>query len=219
MILRSISTTLCAVTNTADSWETLNFSYIPVYSLLPISAYSWKLSISKRHFRPGRMAEPEWTGSVWAVRDTPVADYWAPRINTRHHVAYRPPIAVSPFLLTLSVSCFLWTQRHCGQLWPYFGMGSMGTGLYRDCNAMGDTANISPYVPSTCVENSILSLLTIYLIPCHQIYVGVDNPSLVPSVYCLTTCSYFWNSVRAANDISHSENVQSNGCHCFSHLY
>jgi len=181
---------------------------------------SWMANlISKKHIRPGGMTASGWTHCIRAVRDTLVADYSAPGVNATCHFAYRPPIAVPPLLLALSVTYFKRTHWHCGQLWPYFGMGSMGTGLYRDRNAMGDTANISPYVPSTCVENSILSLLTIYLIPCHQIYVGVDNPSLVPSVYCLTTCSYFWNSVRAAYDISHSENVQSNGCHCFSHLY
>jgi len=60
--------------------------------------------ISKKHFRPGGMAPSEWTRSVRAVRDTPVADYPAPGANTTRRVAYRPPIAVSPFLLALSVS-------------------------------------------------------------------------------------------------------------------
>jgi len=35
-------------------------------------------------------------------------------------------------------------------------MGSLGTRLNRDCNAMGDTAIIAPRVPSTCVQNAIL---------------------------------------------------------------
>jgi len=49
------------------------------------------------------MVPSEWTRSVRAVRDTPVADYSTPGINTTRLVAYRPPIAVSPFLLALSV--------------------------------------------------------------------------------------------------------------------
>jgi hypothetical protein len=40
-------------------------------------------------------------------------------------------------------------------------MGSLGTRLHRDYNAMGDPTNISPRVPSTCAENAILSLLII----------------------------------------------------------
>jgi hypothetical protein len=84
---------------------------------------------------------------------------------------------------------------------------------------MGDAGNISPRVPSTCAQNAILSLLIIYIIPHRQIYVVIDNPSFVPSVSCLTTSSYLWNNVRAAYNISHAENLQSNGCQCFSHLY
>jgi len=62
--------------------------------------------ISKKHLRLGRMVASEWTHAVRAVRDTPVADHSAPGINSRCRVAYRPPIAVSPFLLALSVSSF-----------------------------------------------------------------------------------------------------------------
>jgi len=83
--------------------------------------------ISKKHFRPGWMAPSEWTRSVRAVRDTAVADYSAPGANTTRHIPYRPPIAVSPCLLTLPLSCCKWTPWRCGQLWPYFGMGSLGT--------------------------------------------------------------------------------------------
>jgi len=72
--------------------------------------------ISKKHFRPGGMAPSEWTRSVRAVRDTTVADYSAPGVNTTRHVAYHPPIAVSPFLLALSVSYFKQTLCRCGQL-------------------------------------------------------------------------------------------------------
>jgi len=84
---------------------------------------------------------------------------------------------------------------------------------------MGDTANISPRIPSTCAQNAILSLLITHIIRSHQIYVAIDNPSFVPSVSCLTTSSYLWNDVRAADNISHAENLQSNGCQCFYHLY
>ena len=49
------------------------------------------------------MAPLEWTRSIRVVRDTPVADYSAPGVNTTQHVAYRLPIAISPFLLALSV--------------------------------------------------------------------------------------------------------------------
>jgi hypothetical protein len=87
--------------------------------------------ISKKYFRPGGMAPSEWTRSVRAVRDTPVADYFAPSLNTTHRVAYRPLIAVSPFLLALSVSYFKRTHWRCGQLLVlatvpdrHFGSGS-----------------------------------------------------------------------------------------------
>jgi len=196
------------------------------------------------------MAPSEWTRSVRAVRDTPVADYSAHGLNTTRRVAYRPPIALSPFLLALSVSYFKRTLWRWGQLWPYVGMGSLGTRLHwdcnamgdaakisprvpstcaqnailslliiRDCKAMGDAAKISPRVPSTCAQNAILSLLIIHIIPSCQIYVAIDNRSLVPSVSCLSTSSHLWNYVRAADDVSHAENLQSYGCRCFSHLY
>jgi hypothetical protein len=87
------------------------------------------LSTSAKWFLSGR------TGCVRAVRDTPVADYSTPGVNTTRRVAYRPPIAGSPFLRALSVSYFKQTLWHCGQLWPYVGMGSLCTHLHRDCNA------------------------------------------------------------------------------------
>ena len=89
----------------------------------------------------------------------------------------------------------------------------------RDRKAMCDTAKISPRVPSACAQNAILSLLIIHIIPSRQIYVAIDNPSLVPSISCLTTSCYVWNDVRRADNISHAENLHSNGCQCFSHLY
>jgi hypothetical protein len=125
-------------------------------------------------------------------------------------------------------------------------MGSLGTRLHRDYNAMGDSAKISPHVPFTCTQNAILSLLIIrdykamgdaakispsvpsttaqnailslqiiHIIPSRQINVAIANPSLVTSVSCLTTSSYPWNYVRAAEDVSHTENLNSNGCWSF----
>jgi len=48
-----------------------------------------------------------------------------------------------------------WTLWRCGQLWPYVGIGSLGTLLHRDCNAMRDAAKISPHVPSTLSARSV----------------------------------------------------------------
>jgi len=72
--------------------------------------------IRKKYFRPGGMAASEWTRPVRAVRDTPVVYYSVPGIITMHCAAYRPPIAVSPFLLALSLSCFKHTLWRCGHL-------------------------------------------------------------------------------------------------------
>ena len=72
--------------------------------------------ISKKDFCPGAMAVSEWMCSFRAVRDTPVADYSKQSVNTARRIAYCPPIAVSPFLLALLVSCFELTLWRCGQL-------------------------------------------------------------------------------------------------------
>jgi len=97
-------------------------------------------------------------------------------------------------------------------------MGLLGTRLHLDCNGLGDVAKVSPRVPSTCSQNAVRSLPIIRIIPSCQIYVAIENPSLIPSGSCLTTSSYLWNYVRVADDVSHSENLQSNGCLSFSHL-
>jgi hypothetical protein len=89
--------------------------------------------------------------------------------------------------------------------------------IFRDCKEMGDAAKISTRVPSTSAQNAILSLQIIHIVPSRQIYVAIQYPSFVPSVSCLTTSSYLWNDVRAADNISHAENLQSNSCRCFSH--
>ena len=84
---------------------------------------------------------------------------------------------------------------------------------------MADAVKIPPRVPSTCAHNAILSSLIIHIIPTGQIYVAIESPSLIASISCLTTNSYLWNDVRAADNISHAENLQSIGCRCLSHLY
>jgi len=97
-------------------------------------------------------------------------------------------------------------------------MGSLSTHLHRDCNGIGDIGKISARFPSTCAQNAILSLLTIHIIPSRQINVADDNPSIVPSVSSFTTSSYLWNNLHAADNVSNTENWQSNGCWCLSHL-
>jgi hypothetical protein len=72
--------------------------------------------ISKKYFRLGRMAPSEWTRSIRVVRDTPVADYSAPGVNSTRHVPYRALITVSLFLFVLSVFHFKRLLWHCGQL-------------------------------------------------------------------------------------------------------
>jgi len=84
---------------------------------------------------------------------------------------------------------------------------------------MGDAVKISPHIPSTCVQNAILSLLIIHIIPCRQIYMAIDNPLLISSISSLTTISYLWNYVRTTDNVSHAENLQRNSCWCFSHMY
>jgi hypothetical protein len=93
-------------------------------------------NISKKLFRPGAMATSEWTRSVRAVRDIPLAAYSAPGIKTLHQVAYRPPNAVSLFLLALSVSYFkrtLWHWRPTVTIhWNWFIGHALESGLQCD---------------------------------------------------------------------------------------
>jgi len=187
--------------------------------LIYVSMYLWTYIISKNIFHWGGMAPSEWTRSIRAVRDTPVTEYATPGISTTRRVVYRPPIAVSPFRSVVFVSSFKQSLWRCGQLWLWVRIGSLGTRLHRDCNAMGDAVQISPRVPSAGVPNATLTWLIIHIIPSRQIYVAIDNPSVVPSVSGLNTHSYLWDYVRAANNVSHAENLQGNSCWCFSHLY
>jgi hypothetical protein len=91
--------------------------------------------------------------------------------------------------------------------------------IIRDCKAMGDAAKISPRLPSSCSQNAVPSLVFIHIIRSRQFYVAIDNPWLNLSVSCLTTSSYLWYYVRTADNVSHAEYLQSNGCQCFSQLY
>jgi len=80
----------------------------------PVPCSNSNSDISKQQFHPGGMTASEWTRSVRAVRNTPVADYSVPSANTTHHGGYRPPIAVSPFLPALSISYYIRTLWRCG---------------------------------------------------------------------------------------------------------
>jgi len=84
---------------------------------------------------------------------------------------------------------------------------------------MGDAAKIFPPVPFPCAPDAIVSLLIIHIIPSHKIYVAIDNPLLILAFSCLTTTSYRWNYMGAANNVSHAENLQSNSCRYFSYMY
>jgi len=72
---------------------------------------------------------------------------------------------------------------------------------------IGDTEEISPRGPSTCVQNATLSLMMILIIPSCQIYVAIDNLSVVCSVSCHTTRTYLRNYFRTADDVFHIEKL------------
>jgi hypothetical protein len=73
-------------------------------------------SISKKYLRLGRMALSEGITSIRAIRDTSVADYSAPGINSTSYNPYHPLIAVAPFLLVLGVSYWKPSLLHYGKL-------------------------------------------------------------------------------------------------------
>jgi hypothetical protein len=97
-----------------DCWPSIIVNHSVMWQLLSI--YIVFTVISKNHFRLDGMAASEWTCSVNAVRDTPVADYSAPGINTTRRVAYCPLIGISLFLLALLVFYFQQTHWRSGQL-------------------------------------------------------------------------------------------------------
>jgi len=124
--------------------------------------------ISKRQFCLGGMAPSVWTRPVQGVRDSPLADVSTPGINSTRRVAYCPMIAVSQFLFALSISDFEQTLWRCGQLWPYIGMGWLGTCLHRDCNAMGDAAKISSRVPTSLCSRNVGRMWEGMILPGHE---------------------------------------------------
>jgi hypothetical protein len=174
--------------------------------------------ISQTTFRPGGMVPVERNHPINAVRNTLVGAHSAPGVNTMRHVAYPLPITVSPFPHILQVFDSNQSLWRCGKLWPHIRMGLLGTQLHCNWNAMGDAAKISPRIPFIWAPNPILFLLTIPIIASHQINVTVDNPSILLSVSCLTTSSCLWNYVCVDDNVSHGENLASNGCRYFSHL-
>lgn len=97
-------------------------------------------------------------------------------------------------------------------------MGSLIICLQLDCNGMGDAANVSPCIPSTCMQSAILSVLNIHITPSRQLYVAINNFLLILSVACLTASIYSWNNMGAADDVSHAENLQSSHNWFISHL-
>ena len=161
--------------------------------------------ISKYFFHPGGMCLSKWMHSVRALRDTPVAGYSTPGVNSMPRFVYWPSILVSLFLLALLVFYLKQTLWLGGRLWPDVGMGSLCTHFNQECNAMGDAVTISLSIPSTCIQNAILSLLNIHIIPSRQINVTIANTTFIPFVSGLSTRSYLWNYVHAANEVSHVE--------------
>jgi hypothetical protein len=78
---------------------------------------------------------------------------------------------------------------------------------------------ISPCVPFPCAETALFAVLITHIIPRCQIYVAIDNSSLFPSLCWLTTSRYLCNCMGVADNVSHTENLQTDGCWCFSHWY
>jgi hypothetical protein len=91
-------------------------------------------------------------------RDSPVADYYLPVINTLCHSLYCPAIAVSPCICMPPISNFTRSHWCSGQPGPHIRMGAFCLNIHWDCNVMGDVAKISFHIPFTCAPNAILSL-------------------------------------------------------------
>ena len=90
--------------------------------------------------------------------------------------------------------------------------------LHQDRNALADVVKISPHIPSTGTQNAILSLIIIHVISSSQIYVAIDNPSLLRSVSCFTTSRFLWHCVRAAEYVSHAANLRRKRCQWLFHF-
>jgi hypothetical protein len=111
--------------------------------------------ISEKHFRPGGMAPSEWTGSVRAVRDTPVADYSTPGVNATRvalHIALR---SLFRWFFSLCRSPNL--NKHsgvvanCDHTSECVHRVHASIGIAMQC----DAAKISPGVPSTLSSRSV----------------------------------------------------------------
>jgi len=118
--------------------------------------------ITNKNFRPGQMAPSECMCSVGAVRVTPAAEYSAPGLNTTRRVAYHSLIGVSPFFLALLVFYCKQTLLHCGHLWRYVGMGSLGTRLHRDSMQLVTlwTSLLAFLLPVGTIQFSVYQLYT-----------------------------------------------------------
>jgi len=118
-------------------------------------SFTDQLCISKKHFRPGGMAPSEWTRSVRAVRDTPVADYSTPGVNATRvalHIALRPlfrrffSLCRSPNLNKHSG-----VVANCDHTSECVHWVHACIGITMQC----DAAKISPRVPSTLSSRSV----------------------------------------------------------------
>jgi hypothetical protein len=132
-----------------SSWVTFEFRvFFWVYSF--VAGLQLYLSLAKT-FSPGGTAESQWTGSVRAVRDTPVADYSIPWVNTMCRTAYRRPIAVLPILLALSV-----VNEHSGVVDPGDHTSECVQWVHSCIGiAMGDAVKFSPHLSSTLSSRSV----------------------------------------------------------------
>lgn len=120
--LREWSSIYLACRYVFDQWQTLQV----VKYLLQSASNSHR----QKTFLSGQTGWVRVLTLCHTLMDTPVADFSAPRVNATRRVAYRPPIAISPFHLALSV--FSCKQRlwHWCELWPYVRMRSLGTRLH-----------------------------------------------------------------------------------------
>ena len=148
---------LVAVWQVLWHWVAYKYQYIGDCEstiLQPSSNHHPMSHISKKHFRPGGMAPSEWTRSVRAVRDTPVADYSTPGVNAARvalHIALR-----SLFHRFFSLCRDPNLNKHSGVVancdhtsecihWVHACIG-----IAMQC----DAAKISPRVPSTLSSRS-----------------------------------------------------------------
>jgi hypothetical protein len=92
------------------SCASINLRYAFTFKICNVNS-----NISKKHFLSGTDGYVN-VDVLRQIRQIPGADYFLPCINTTCRVAYRPPIASSPFPLAPSVSYFEQTLWLRGQL-------------------------------------------------------------------------------------------------------